>query len=133
MSSAEPGAYGFYNITGGILRDTTGTTGGSRFTMGNQGTASATNGTGIGVQTSVLYVGGTGFVDHTNAEWWLNYSLGEITVTDSGKIDHTGSNNPFGIYLNPVAGNVGGAYGVLNVAGNGRSGSDRRAAFPLWK
>ena len=111
------GAYGFYNITGGTLRDTTGTAGGSRFTITNQGTASATNGTGAGVQTGVVYVSGTGFIDHTNAEWWLNYSLGEITVADSGKIDHTGSNQPFALFMNHAAGVTGGGYGVLNLAG----------------
>lgn len=111
------GAYGYYNISGGVFHDTTGTAGGSRFTVTNQGTASATNGTGAGVQTGVIYVNSTGFIDHTNAEWWLSYSLGQITVADSGKIDHTGSNNPFGIFLNPVVNNVGGAYGVLNLAG----------------
>ena len=112
------GAYGFYNITGGTLRDTTGTAGGSRFTVSNQGTASATNGAGAGVQTGVIYVSGTGYIDHTNAEWWLNYGLGEITVTDSGKIDHTGSNQPFALFMNHAAGVTGGGYGVLNLAGD---------------
>ena len=91
--------------------------GGSRFTVANGGTASATNGTITGVRVGIVNVSGTGFIDHTNAEWWLNYSLGQINVTDSGKIDHTGSNNPIGIFMDTTV--VGGAYGVLNVAGTG--------------
>ena len=111
------GAYGAYNISGGIFRDTTGVSGGSRFTLTNIGTASATNGSIAGVRVGIVNVSGTGFIDHTNAEWWLNYSLGQINVTGSGKIDHTGSNNPFGIVMNTSV--VGGGYGVLNIAGAG--------------
>ena len=108
-------AYGYYSITGGTFRDSTGVAGGARFTVTNGGSASATNGTGTGVQTGVIFVGGTGFIDHTNAEWWLSYSLGQVTVADSGKIDHTGSNNPFAIFMDTAV--TGGSYGVLNVAG----------------
>ena len=111
------GAYGAYNISGGIFRDTTGTTGGSRFTVGNIGTASATNGTITGVRVGIVNVSGTGTIDHTNAEWWLNYSLGQINVTGTGKIDHTGSSQPFALIMNTTV--VGGSYGVLNLAGTG--------------
>ena len=111
------GAYGAYNISGGTFRDSTGTAGGSRFTVSNVGTAAATNGSITGVRVGIVNVSGTGFIDHTNAEWWLNYSLGQINVTDSGKIDHTGSTSPFGIIMNTTV--VGGSYGVLNLAGTG--------------
>ncbi|WP_395736178.1 beta strand repeat-containing protein [Prosthecobacter sp.] len=106
-------AYGYYSITGGTFKDT------ARFTLANKGTASATNGTGTGVQTGVVYIGGTGILDQTSADWYLNYSLGQTTVADSGKIDRTGSTTsvPFGLIMDtPV---VGGSYGVLNLAGSG--------------
>ncbi len=108
-------AYGYYNITGGTLKDT------GRFTLTNQGTASATNGTGTGVQTGVVFVGGTGTIDQTSAEWFLSYGLGQVTVADSGKIDRTGSNTgaPYGIIMNTATGVTGGAYGVLNLSGSG--------------
>jgi autotransporter-associated beta strand protein len=73
------GAYGVYNISGGTFLNSTGTAGGSRFTLTNIGTASATNGTITGVRVGLLNVSGTGFIDHTNAEWWLNYSLAKST------------------------------------------------------
>jgi autotransporter-associated beta strand protein len=111
------GSYGYYNITGGIFHDTTGTTGGARFTVSSSGgTAPIGSGmTGAGVISAVVNVGGTGYIDHTNAEWWLNYGLGQVTVTDSGKIDHTGSNQPFAIFMDSTV--TGGSYGVLNLAG----------------
>jgi autotransporter-associated beta strand protein len=109
--AAGAGAYGYYNITGGTFRDL------NRFTLTSQATASATNGTGAGVQTGVVFVGGTGFIDQTNGEWMLNYSLGQITVADSGKIDRTGSTQPFGLFMNHAANVTGGGYGVLNLAG----------------
>ena len=108
-------AYGYYNITGGTLKDT------GRFTLTNQGTASATNGTGTGVQTGVVFVGGTGTIDHTSTEWFLSYGLGQVTVADSGKIDRTGSTTaaPYGIIMNTATGVTGGGYGVLNLSGSG--------------
>ena len=109
------GTYGFYSITGGTLKDS------NRFTLTGQGTASATNGTNAGVMAGVVYVGGTGAIDQTNAEWYLSYSLGQTTVMDSGKIDRTGSvtGTPYGIIMNTATGVTGGAYGVLNLAGTG--------------
>lgn len=109
--AAGAGAYGYYNITGGVFKDI------NRFTLTGQATASATNGTGSGVQTGVVFVGGTGMIDLTNSEWTLNYSLGQITVADSGKIDRTGSTQPFGLIMNHAANVTGGGYGVLNLAG----------------
>jgi autotransporter-associated beta strand protein len=116
-NSAGVGAYGYYNITGGTFRDTTGVAGGARFTMTGQAPASATSGNAAGIQTAVVFVGGTGFIDQTNGEWWLNYSLGQTTVADAGKIDRTGCNQPFGVFMNNAAGVTGGGYGVLNLAG----------------
>ncbi len=112
------GAYGFYNITGGTLKDS------NRFTLTNKGTAAATSGpnagvTNTGVQVGVVYVGGTGTIDQTSAEWYLSYSLGQTTVADSGKIDRTGSvtTTPYGLIMDTTV--VGGSYGVLNLAGSG--------------
>ena len=108
-------SYGDFNLSGGTYRDSTGLAGGARFDVNGLGslgvaTAAATAATGV------VYVSGTGFLDHTNAEWFINgYSLGQITVADSGKIDHTGSNNPFAIFMDSSV--TGGAYGVLNIAG----------------
>ncbi|NCX99491.1 MAG: hypothetical protein EBX35_13170, partial [Planctomycetia bacterium] len=108
------GSYGYLNVTGGTYRNTTGTAGGARFTVSSSGgTGAATAGTTA--VTAVMNVSGTGFIDHTNAEWWLNYGMGQITVADSGRIDHTGSNNPFAIFMDTTV--AGGSYGVLNLAG----------------
>ena len=92
-----------------------GTPGGSRFTVTNNGVGSVL--TQATTNTGVVYVGGTGFIDQTNAEWWLNYGLGQITVADSGKIDRTGATQYMGIVMDSAF--VGGSYGVLNIAGTG--------------
>ena len=103
------GSYGYFNLTGGTYKDS------SRFDVNgavNLGSAlnPATSSAGV------VYVGGTGILDHTNAEWFINgYSLGQITVADNGVIDHTGSSQPFAIFMDSTT--AGGAYGVLNVAG----------------
>ncbi len=110
-NSSGVGAYGCYNITAGTFKDT------NRFTMTGQTPSAPITGPESGIQTAVVHVGGTGFIDQTNGEWWLNYSLGQITVADSGKIDRTGSTSPFGIFMNHLASAPGGGYGVLNVAG----------------
>ena len=106
------GTYGFYNITGGVLKNS------ARFTVTGQAAASATAGPVSGIQTAVVFVGGDGLIDQTNSEWWLNYSLGQVTVADSGKIDRTGSTQPYGIIMNHAANVTGGGYGVLNLAGS---------------
>jgi autotransporter-associated beta strand protein len=105
------GAYGYYNITGGTFKDT------SRFTLTGQAAASPVTGLQSQIQTAVVHVGGTGFIDQTSGEWMLNYSLGQTTVTGSGKIDRTGAGSPFGIFMNHATGVTGGGYGVLNLAG----------------
>ena len=103
------GSYGYFNLTGGTF------IAGNRFDVNG----SSNLGSALNFATSsagVVYVGGTGFLDHTNAEWFINgYSLGQITVADSGVIDHTGSSASFAIFMDSTT--VGGAYGVLNLAG----------------
>ncbi len=103
------GSYGYFNLTGGTFRA------GNRFDVNG----SSSLGNALNPATSsagVVYVGGTGFLDHTNAEWFINgYSLGQITVADSGVIDHTGSTASFAIFMDSTT--VGGTYGVLNLAG----------------
>ena len=101
ISSSEAGAYGYFNLTGGTYKHTT------RF----QASRSSTYGGSV----SVLHVGGTGFLDHTNAEWFLNYGLASYTVTGSGLIDHTGSSGAFGLYLNTSVRD--GTWASLNLAG----------------
>ncbi|CAN5303404.1 autotransporter-associated beta strand repeat-containing protein [soil metagenome] len=108
------GSYGFLNVSGGTFRDTTGVAGGSRFTVSSSGGTGAAD-SGVNTVTAVIYVSNTGVIDHTNGEWWLNYGMGQVTVADSGKIDHTGSNNPFAIFMDTTV--EGGSYGVLNLAG----------------
>jgi autotransporter-associated beta strand protein len=99
------GSYGYFNLTGGTYRNT------ARFdTNGTANLAAATP------AVAVVYVGGTGTLDHTNAEWFINgYSYGSVTVGPGGTIDHTGSSQPFAVIMNSTA--AGGEYGVLNVAG----------------
>jgi autotransporter-associated beta strand protein len=101
ISSTEAGAYGYFNLTGGTYKHTT------RF--------QASRGSTYGSSVSVLHVGGTGFLDHTNAEWFLNYGLASYTVTGSGLIDHTGSSAAFGLYLNTSVRD--GTWASLNLAG----------------
>ena len=103
------GAYGYFNLTGGTYKIT-----GRWDTNGSSNLGSALN--PAVSSTGVVYIGGTGLLDHTNAEWFINgYSLGQITVADNGVIDHTGSTQKFGIFMDSTT--AGGAYGVLNVAG----------------
>ncbi|WP_176159412.1 beta strand repeat-containing protein [Prosthecobacter debontii] len=103
------GSYGYFNLTGGTYKNS------NRWDTN----ASGSLGSALNTATSsvgVVYVGGTGFLDHTNAEWFINgYSLGQITVAGNGAIDHTGSNNPFAIFMDSTT--TGGTYGVLNLAG----------------
>lgn len=103
------GSYGYFNLTGGTF------IAGNRFDVNG----SSSLGNALNPATSsagVVYVGGTGFLDHTNAEWFINgYSLGQITVADSGVIDHTGSTASFAIFMDSTV--TGGTYGVLNLAG----------------
>lgn len=103
------GSYGYFNLTGGTYKA------GNRFDVNG----ASSLGSALNPATSsagVVYVGGTGFLDHTNAEWFINgYSLGQITVADSGVIDHTGSSASFAIFMDSTV--VGGVYGVLNLAG----------------
>jgi autotransporter-associated beta strand protein len=101
ISSTEAGAYGYFNLTGGTYKHTT------RFQAGRAST--------YGGSISVLHVGGTGFLDHTNAEWFLNYGVASYTVTGSGLIDHTGSSSAFGLYLNTSVRD--GTWASLNLAG----------------
>jgi fibronectin-binding autotransporter adhesin len=106
------GAYGMFNLTGGTFKVGTGTVGQGRL---NLASASMTTGFAAGV----AYIGGGGspaLLDQTNGEWYLpGYSLGQTTILTNGKFDRTGSNNPFGLVMDTAQ--VGGAYGVLNMAG----------------
>lgn len=103
------GSYGYFNLTGGTYKA------GNRFDV-NALTNLGNIQTPGSFSSGVVFVGGTGFLDHTNAEWFINgYSLGQITVADSGVIDHTGSSASFAIFMDSTT--VGGTYGVLNLAG----------------
>lgn len=110
--AAAAGSYGYFNLTGGTY-DISGTD-----PSGVRGRFSINNGQSVAAATpavSVVYVGGTGFLDNRNGDWMLNYSHGQVTVGPGGIIDRTGAANPYGIAMNSTA--AGGVYGVLNVAG----------------
>ncbi|HEX8915588.1 MAG TPA: autotransporter-associated beta strand repeat-containing protein [Humisphaera sp.] len=94
--------YGYMNVTGGTL------TAKGRFAPSNGSTA-----------TGVIYVGGTGTIDHTGGEWLLmsytasgNGGQSMITVGPGGSLLHAGASNNFGLNMDRTNG-----YAVLNVAG----------------
>jgi len=96
------GSYGYWNLTGGTFKDA------NRFAFGLAGNLATQS-------TSVMYVGGTGFLDLRNSEWTLNYSHASITIGPGGTIDRTGATQPFGLTMNStVSGSV---VGVLSLAG----------------
>ena len=92
--------YGYFNLTGGI------------YNISGSGNRFVASSSGYGV--AVVNVGGTGFLDHTNGEWFLNYGNASFNVTGSGLIDHTGSANVFGLLANSSVPDV---MTSLNVAG----------------
>jgi autotransporter-associated beta strand protein len=94
--------YGYFNLTGGT------------YNISGSGNRFMATGGSSGLGVSVIKVGGTGFLDHTNAEWFLNYGNTSITVSDTGLIDHTGSTNAFALIMDSAARDM---IGSLNVAG----------------
>jgi autotransporter-associated beta strand protein len=110
------GAYGMFNLTGGTYRvgapGAVSNVSGGRFLTDSASMAS-------GYAAAVMYVGGGGspaLLDNTFGEWFINgYSLGQVTVMNNGTIDHTGSSNPVGLFMDSAQ--TGGAYGVFNIAG----------------
>ena len=96
------GSYGYFNLTGGTFKER------GRFGLGVTGNLAS-------VSRSVVYIGGTGRLDHTNGDWMLNYSNAQVTVAGGGEIDRTGASQAFGLIMNSTT--AGGEYGVLNVAG----------------
>ncbi|MFZ9399826.1 MAG: beta strand repeat-containing protein, partial [Opitutales bacterium] len=96
------GSYGYFNLTGGTFKAR------NRFGFGISGNLASPS-------RSVVYIGGTGRLDHSGAEWMLNYSNTQITVASGGEIDRTGATQPFGLIMNSTT--AGGQYAVLNVAG----------------
>jgi autotransporter-associated beta strand protein len=109
------GAYGMFNLTGGTYRVQVSN---STNAQGGRFVTDAANLT-TGFSTAVMYVGGganPALFDNTSAEWFINgYSLGQVTVMTNGTIDHTGSSNPFALFMDTAQ--TGGAYGVFNLAG----------------
>ncbi|MGC3967892.1 MAG: autotransporter-associated beta strand repeat-containing protein [Pirellulales bacterium] len=95
-------SYGYFNLTGGTFK------GLNRFAF------SVTNNL-AGQATSVVYVGGNGFLDLRNSEWTLNYNHAQITVAENGVIDRSGAAAAFGLIMNSTQ--PGTVYGVLNIAG----------------
>lgn len=91
--------YGYFNLTGGTLRDT------FRFDVTQPTNATA---------TGVAFIGGSGTLNNNNGDWMIiaYNGLGELTVAPGGSLTRVGSTAPFGIVLNKTN-----AYGVLNVAG----------------
>ena len=96
------GSYGYFNLTGGTFKSR------NRFGYGVVGNLAT-------VSRSVVYIGGTGRLDHTGGEWMLNYSNAQITIAAGGELDRTGATQPFGLIMNTTT--AGGEYAVLNVAG----------------
>jgi autotransporter-associated beta strand protein len=96
------GSYGYFNLTGGTFKSR------NRFGYGVVGNLATPS-------RSVVYIGGTGRLDHTGGEWMLNYSNAQITLAAGGELDRTGARNPFGLIMNTTT--AGGEYAVLNVAG----------------
>ncbi len=101
-NAAAAGSYGYFNLTGGTFKDS------NRFALAvTQNVATPA--------TSVVYIGGNGFLDLRSSEWMLNYSHGHLTVADNAVVDRTGATQNYGIIMNSTV--AGGVYGVLNVAG----------------
>ena len=96
------GSYSYFNLTGGTFKSRT------RFGYGVSNNLATPS-------RSVVYVGGTGRLDHTGGEWMLNYSNAQITIAAGGELDRTGATQPFGLIMNTTT--AGGEYAVLNVAG----------------
>jgi autotransporter-associated beta strand protein len=96
------GSYGYFNLTGGTFKSR------NRFGFGITGNLANPS-------RSVVYIGGTGRLDHAGGEWMLNYSNTQITLAAGGELDRTGATQPFGLIMNTTT--AGGQYAVLNVAG----------------
>lgn len=95
--------YGYFSLTGGTYKNT------NRFDV-----TSAAN-TGL-TSVGAVFVGGSGVLDNTNGEWFINgYGLNTTTVATGGTIDRTGATARTGIFMDSTV--SGGAYGVINIAG----------------
>ncbi len=106
--------YGYMEITGGSLKAN------GRFAPSN---GSAT--------TGVMYIGGSGTLDHTSGEWFLmTYSPASgggrsmITVDTGGTLNRVGSTNPFGLNMDRSNG-----YAVLNIVGGSVLNSNQAITF----
>lgn len=106
--------YGYMEITGGTLKA--------------NGRLAPSNGVG---STGVIYIGGSGTLDHTGGEWLLmsysasgNGGKSMITVDTGGTLDRVGSSNLFGLNMDRTNG-----YAVLNIAGGSVLNSNRAITF----